>query len=132
MTATRHSDRLQYGPLLPYGDQRAGGVPNQLLFRELNEQLLARRASAGGKVDVVCECEHRGCSERISIALDRYEAIRRFPTRFVVAPGHWAGGDERVVEERDGFSVVEKTGPSARIAIRLDPRSRTPGVRPAA
>jgi hypothetical protein len=51
--------------------------------------------------------------------------VRRFPTRFLVKPGHVTAGSERIVELADGYVVVEKLGASAATAIRLDPR-RTP------
>ena len=135
MTATSYSDHLRHSPFAPPHLRRSNVVPNQLLFRELNEEVSLRRDPAGGgggEFEAVCECEHRNCSELISLTRDRYEAIRRFPTRFVVRPGHWSPGDERVVEQHEGFAVVEKTGASARIAIHLDPRARRQDSRPAA
>jgi len=99
---------------------------SQLLFRELNEQI--RKIAGGGEVDVVCECVNDACFDRVVISLDEYEAVRRFPTRFVVKAGHAADDVERAVESHDGYVVVEKSGADAEHAILLDPR-RSPSRR---
>ena len=95
---------------------------SQLLFRELNEQL--RKLAGGGDVDVVCECVNGACFDRLVVPLDEYEAVRRFPTRFVVKDGHVAHDVERAVESHDGYVVVEKSGADAENAIMLDPRRK--------
>jgi hypothetical protein len=73
------------------------------------------------KLEIVCECARRNCSKRFRISPKRYEAVRQFPTRFAMKPGHSADEDERIVEEHEEFVVVEKTGPVAR--NRDSPRS---------
>jgi hypothetical protein len=93
---------------------------SQLLFRELNEQI--RKIAGGGEVDVVCECVNDACFDRLAVPLDEYEAVRRFPTRFLVKEGHVADDVERAVESRGGYVVVEKSGADAEHAIMLDPR----------
>jgi hypothetical protein len=103
---------------------QTGGMRSQVLFRDLNEQLrsLAKGFGLDAEFDLVCECTNGGCFERVTIRLGEYEAIRRFPTRFVVKPGHAANGVERIAEETSYFLVVEKIGPDAETAILLDPR----------
>jgi hypothetical protein len=44
------------------------------------------------------------------------------PKRFLVAPGHESGPD-RVIAERERFTIVEKTGEEGRLVVRHDPRS---------
>ncbi len=133
MTTTSYSGELHSRPGLPAHLRRRNSVPNQLLFRELNEQLYLRGGAHGfGAIELVCECDRRGCEERLRIARTDYDATRRFPTRFLVLPGHEALYDERVVEDHGGFVVVEKTGATAPMAIRLDPRRRERGSLPAA
>jgi hypothetical protein len=39
------------------------------------------------RVEFVCECANDNCLERIANTLAQYE-LRRFPTHFVVEPGH--------------------------------------------
>ena len=130
MTATPCTNLRRDPPPSRYRVPRSNGVPNELLFREVNEQI-ARRGSPPdgnpGEIEIVCECGRRACEQRTLLPLSRYEAIRRFPTRFIQVCGQSAG-DELAVEHGDGFVVVEKTGPSARIALRLDPRNRRRSV----
>jgi hypothetical protein len=99
---------------------------NQALFRSVNEQIEVanERFSAilGERVDFVCECADDVCMERITITLDQYEDLRRFPTHFVVKPGHVYREVERVVEEINGYVVVEKFGEAGKQALKLDPR----------
>jgi len=96
------------------------GGRSQLLFRQLNEQI---RSLAGPEpLDVVCECVNRSCFERLILPLEEYEAVRRFPTRFLVKEGHVAVEVEREVDAQDGFVVVEKSGVDAEQAILFDPR----------
>ena len=102
------------------------GMRGQVLFRQLNEEI---RSLAGGfgldaELDLVCECTNGGCFERLIVSTEDYEAIRRFPTRFLVKPRHDAGQVERIVEETAHFLVVERIGADAEAAIHLDPRRR--------
>lgn len=50
-----------------------------------------------------------------------YEEVRTSPSRFALAPGHPHEG--RVVEERDGYVIVEETGAGAKVALESDLRS---------
>ena len=104
----------------------SSGLSNQLRSRELNEQLYRERALLGeeGGFEVRCECQRRECSRRLQLARAEYDAVRCFPTRFVLKPGHSLFPAERVVEDHGRFVVVEHAGPTARAAIRLDPRRR--------
>ena len=104
---------------------------NQVLFREVNEQIRSLTPSADESgLELVCECSHDACKKRLPIEVTAYEAVRRFPTRFVVAPGHEIYGVERVVESNRDYNVVEKIEAAAPVAIRLDPRAQ--GLRGAA
>jgi len=99
---------------------------NESLFREVNERLeeIGRSLGGSGDNEFVCECGDSDCTERLTLDLDRYEAIRSSATHFVVLPGHVAPGAERVVAENDGYMVVEKIDEDAvRIVVELDPRS---------
>jgi hypothetical protein len=109
--------------------ERAGstghpGDLHQTLLREVNERIeqLNGGWASDGADGILCECGHPGCMEKIEIAPAAYERVRRFPTRFLVKPGHATVGSERIVEQRDGYLVVEKVGHAAETAIRLDPR----------
>jgi hypothetical protein len=102
-------------------------VPNELLFREVNEHSYRRPGWLDGKhreIEVICECGRRGCLQFLRITAERYEAIRAFPTRFVMEPDHPLAADERIVESDEAFVVVEKTGRAARVAVHADPRKQ--------
>jgi hypothetical protein len=98
------------------------GAQNQALFREINEHVpnLAQQ----NRIDYLCECADEDCATTIELMPGEYQAIRANPRRFAIVPGHDAPATERVVEEHDGYAVVEKSGFSAGIAEKLDPRSR--------
>ena len=99
------------------------GPRAQILFRRLNEEI--RSIAADEELVVVCECVNDDCVERLVVPVELYEAVRRFPTRFLVKEGHVAGDVEGEVESRDGVVVVEKIGAGAEDAIVLDPRRPT-------
>ena len=96
------------------------GARSQLLFRQLNEQI--RSIAFDGDLDVVCECVNGTCIDRLVVPMHVYEAVRRFPTRFLVKEGHAANDVEREVDSYGSFVVVEKSGTDAEPAILLDPR----------
>jgi hypothetical protein len=98
---------------------------NESTFRRANENLKgkARELNFGEEpTPYLCECEDRGCTEVLMLARSDYEDVRRHPRRFFIVPGHDAAED-RVVGERNGFHVVEKTGEEGRLVEEQDPRS---------
>jgi hypothetical protein len=124
MTAETESRRATLWAGL--GARRDRPVRRQFVFRELNEQIaaLADRFGLGTVLELVCECGSRDCLERLVMSPEEYEAVRRFPTRFVLKPGHATSGVERVVSENDHAVAVEKVGKDAEAAILSDPRRR--------
>jgi hypothetical protein len=52
-----------------------------------------------------------------------YETVRQSPKQFVVIPGHDSAPDS-VIEEHEGFTIIEKTGEEGEIVEAQDPRSR--------
>jgi hypothetical protein len=98
----------------------------QSLMREINEQIHQLR-STFSDVDVrtiVCECCNDDCMTPIEITPAQYELARRFPTRFLLVPGHEDPTTERVVDHQSSYVIVEKTGVGGEVAVRLDPRRR--------
>lgn len=95
---------------------------NEAIYREVNERvrdLQERFGADGDRVGFVCECSRLACSERIDLTVAEYEAVRTEPTRFALKPGHELLEVESVVEEHDGYLVVEKLpGGPAEVAIR--------------
>jgi hypothetical protein len=95
---------------------------NQSAFRAANEAIEAgaERAAIFGPIPFICECPRRRCAEIVRMTLDQYEDVRANPVRFFTIPGHQdiadAAGAARVVEERDGYVVVDKVGLAAEVA----------------
>jgi hypothetical protein len=100
------------------------GLGSELLFREVNEQILMLDSDHHEELELVCECGDDRCFDRLAVPPADYEDVRRFPSRFVVKPGHLNGDGERIVIECSAFMVVEKTGAAAAAAISSDPRRR--------
>lgn len=98
---------------------------NQVAFREVNERIAELNGSWRGteKSVFICECSNQACADPIEIAPAEYERVRAHGARFVVAPGHQFAEVERVVEQSDGFLVVEKVGLAAGVAQDSDPRN---------
>jgi hypothetical protein len=105
------------------GTQGVKAARNQALFREVNERI-ADVAEAAGHLELLCECASDDCTETIHMSLAEYEYIRSAPTRFPIAKGHEVPEVENVVEEFEGYAVVQKMGAAAEESVRLDPRTR--------
>jgi hypothetical protein len=104
------------------------GARRQVLFRLLNEEIrrIADSFDADEALELCCECELGDCFARLHVSHQQYEAVRRFPTRFLVLADH-VGPEERVVEVLSGSRavVVEKVGAGARTAILGDSRKHS-------
>jgi hypothetical protein len=107
------------------------GARTQALFRDVNERI---EEFAGGRAvaewTILCECAEKRCVEQVVISEEEYERVRRFPTRFIVSRGHVYSDFERVVDQREGYAIVEKYGDGGAVAVELDPRRRAaaPGL----
>jgi hypothetical protein len=105
--------------------QQVDAAKNQSLCRDANEQILeGQNGRDDSQLEFICECADLSCDRRMSLDLEEYEAVRRFPTRFIVVAGHADRWVERVVVERPEYRVVEKFGPGGIAAIKLDRRLR--------
>jgi hypothetical protein len=103
-------------------EQRAA---NESRFRERNEKLerkVIKLSITESRTPYFCECDDPQCTAIIKLTIPEYEAVRSNPIRFVIAPGHDAEPD-RIVEEREGFTVIEKTGEEAQLVEEQDLRS---------
>jgi hypothetical protein len=74
------------------------------------------------EADFFCECADINCMEKIEMTRREYEKLRDVSTHFAVKLGHVLPEEERVVEERAGYLVVEKVGHAGERAAELDPR----------
>ena len=99
---------------------------NEARFRQANEQISASAAElapAEQPSPYLCECDDEGCTTIVRLTMSEYEAVRGGSRQFVLAGGH-EGDDDRVLEEHELFTVVEKTGEKGRHVEELDPRSQ--------
>lgn len=97
---------------------------NEARFREANEQIDEKVQELGSldrSAPYLCECEEERCTTVVLLTAAEYGHVRSGSRRFVVAPGH-EDGDSRVVDQHDGFTVIEKTGEEGRLVEELDPR----------
>lgn len=95
---------------------------NEARFRQANEQIHGKVLELGTSdrtAPYLCECEDERCTTVILLTAAEYENVRSDPRRFAVASGH-EDGDTRVVNRRDGFTVIEKTGEEGRLVEELD------------
>ena len=98
---------------------------NESTFRDVNERIeeTHERYGAEGPQEFLCECGTTECSERVHLTLAEYEALRANPLRFAIVPGHEIPEVERVVEEHERFTVIEKHGVGGEVARERDPRT---------
>ena len=96
---------------------------NDHVFRTANEKINAVASEHGleGPIPFICECAEPGCMRVVRLDLDDYAEVRSNPRWFVTAPDHAKGEREaaQVVEERDGFLIVEKIGRAGAVAEEL-------------
>jgi hypothetical protein len=97
---------------------------NQSTFRDANQRIhdaALQRAFAEEAFPVICECADPSCREILMVQPDEYEEVRANARRFVTVPGHHveAPGVSRVVGEREGYVLVEKTGRAGEVAEEL-------------
>jgi hypothetical protein len=98
-------------------------VRNQLLFREVNERLRETIGAFEGPLEFLCECSQEDCIETVGLALEEYERTRSHSNHFVVVAGHERIELERVVDQGQGYLLVEKTV-GADAVVKADPRSQ--------
>jgi hypothetical protein len=93
-------------------DRKTRIEENEKLFREVNERVaqMHRGLQVGPDPEWVCECGDATCFEKVRVPLDRYQEVRARNDWFFVKPGHEKVDVERVVQQGDGFLVVEKDG----------------------
>lgn len=112
------------------GEERAHRLAeNEAIFREINEniEVQAQRFGEEQAWGFVCECSHLDCAQMINLTAREYEFVRERGETFVVLPGHEVGDIERVVEQANGYLIVEKTGAGREVARCCDPRA-APGI----
>jgi hypothetical protein len=105
-------------------EARAGA--GEAVFRDVNERVAEIDRAHGipqtELASFLCECAETTCLARVALPIAEYERIRASATWFVLLPGHEQPEFERVVEQADGYVVVQKHGEAAEVARDRDPR----------
>jgi hypothetical protein len=99
---------------------------NDSTFRDANEKIAgyASDHDFADRVPFICECATESCLVVVDLSLTEYEEVRSSPTRFFVAPGHQSSeGEVSMLEDRERYVLVEKSGRAGEVAADLDPRS---------
>ncbi|MFL5602707.1 MAG: hypothetical protein ACJ77R_04730 [Gemmatimonadaceae bacterium] len=114
--------------------RRVRAARNQSLLREVNERIIELAAGQPAslfeeirlrkQIDLACECMDETCTERVTMTVGEYEAVRSESNSFFVKPGHDVADVEDIVREQPNYVVVTKIGAGAPVAERLDPRKR--------
>ena len=93
---------------------------NETVMRAANRELqqAEEEVSNGSeaRLEVLCECGRDDCDGVLTITLAEFEEVHSQGDRFVILYGHNTPGIETVVEERDGYLVVDKFGEAEEIA----------------
>jgi hypothetical protein len=113
--------------------RRLEAARTQSLYRDLNERIEDINEGFGAVLsggEWMCECAEETCAAPMQLTLAEYEAVRAYPARFAVLPGHMLPGVEKVVIEYERYVVVEGLGVAADYAAAHDLRSRTKPARP--
>lgn len=96
--------------LLPkWGSNLAVGSHNKrLVVREVNAAIveLEERFGRNGHLSVLCECGAPGCLQRLEVGTAFYEEVRADMQRFIVAPGHAAERNDRVLADEAQYLIV--------------------------
>jgi hypothetical protein len=122
--------------------RRVRAAKSQSLLREVNERIadlavLPTAVVNGAKpapmfeevrlakeIDLACECIDEACTQRVTMTVREYEAVRSDSNTFFVKPGHDVPEVEEVVREEANYVVVSKVGAGTHVAQKLDPRKR--------
>ena len=89
---------------------------NQDAFRRANDEIAARARALDEeeRTPFLCECAKERCTQVVLLSLDEYEDVRSDSGRYLIAPGHTPGPDERVLEESDRYWITERNGNGVR------------------
>jgi hypothetical protein len=89
-------------------DRNAKVTENELLLENVVKRV-GQLGHPDATVDVMCECRQRDCRTLLAVPFREYSRTRAAqPRRFMVAPGHETTGSDAVVEQRDGYAIVEE------------------------
>jgi hypothetical protein len=95
---------------------------NEAMSRVANEAIEeGETADANSTIDFLCECARSDCDRLIELSAREYRRVREHPRRFIVMPGHESSDLETIVDDRNGYLVVEKRGQAGALAEAEQP-----------
>jgi hypothetical protein len=99
---------------------------NEELFRSVNERIEegAEQHGVEAPLRFHCECERAACLETVEMSPPVYERVAAERYHFVLVPGHEDEEIERIVDRKEEYVVVEKTGEARRQIDRDHPQQR--------
>jgi hypothetical protein len=97
---------------------------NEAMFRIANERMAGwEEQHATRAVEwYFCECADESCRAKVGLGKADYEKVRSHSRRFLIAVGHEIPDVETVIEEHDGWAVIEKNPEVTQIVESLDTR----------
>ncbi len=100
---------------------------NEAIFRVGNERMAEweERHEDGQPERYLCECADIDCRAKVELTRSQYEYVRSDSRWFVVLPGHETPDAESVIDDHDGWVVVEKNPELAPIVEATDLRRAT-------
>jgi hypothetical protein len=99
---------------------------NETVFRAINERIEAGAAMHGieSSERLHCECDRSSCFEKLEMRPAAYREVLERRYCFVTAPGHADPRIERIIEEHNGYCVVEKIGEAREALDKQHPQQR--------
>jgi hypothetical protein len=99
---------------------------NEELFRSVNERIEegAEQHGVEAPLRFHCECGRSSCFETVDMPPPVYERVVAERYHFVLIPGHEDEEIERIVDRKQEYVVVEKTGEARRQIERDHPQQR--------
>lgn len=101
-------------------DERARRLAlNEAIARDVNaatSEISRRWHDDDEQIELLCECAHEGCTERVHLTGPEYEEVRTHTDRFLVRDEHAVEEIERRVGTAGDATVVEKIGLGRQVA----------------
>ena len=105
-------------------DEQAQRVAeNEILFRQVNEHVVAGGRRPAESFEILCECADTSCMDHVRVTTESYERARGQATDFLLKPDHGKPEFETVMENHDEFVLVRKTREAAILARKHDDHS---------
>lgn len=91
-------------------------LENEQFLGDINERLRVTLEEVREEADedpdayfrFFCECSDLDCRLRLEVRPSRLKAVHAVDGRFVVLPGHEMPSVERIVDQEDGYLIVQK------------------------